>query len=987
MDNYKDLQKKDEIIINHEGNDYIEDELDQNLNINQELERIVQKEKAKEAIPQQMEDQEIEDQKEIENPLEDAIVNLEEKREEVADLVQKNVPHISASKKYKKNKRQLDGAKRYRQKKERKREREVKREWDDTVKREAEGRLNKTLFDQYTEEEEIRIAAYSPDLDKMRSEHSVVMEYTLKKKNIIKPNEYEYKAKVTDKDSKVDEKRRNAKRLIADLDMVTDKSIRARRDVPMDLKKKFDYRTFSDLNDVTQYMNAQDGTLVMKLLGEYNTFDKGYETRKKKDPENAEKVRRYDKETRLYPAMDLMADHIMKIDHFSLDMSDDTTLVKNAIRLEEMSKSVQGFTKMLQQHPDYLDHLMQRKVRKEENGKEEATEVSFAERLMKRMDLLTAMSDYYRVRRLIIEDETYSQYANEEISYEETDADTPQMKRVKRLLRSSFYLAQNLSKELGGRYGVPQGFKDAAEGTLLRNQIHYNVADEPEYIALSKQAKDTGDQKDQKALLAFKEKFPAKRDQAIKKRLQEYGQQSRQMYELENSRYFIAPLWMRGALSIDPDRQVTKKEPGVDSYYSLGDTFTDIRMCNWNMKQRGKTKLNARFLKMGRDKTGVSWGDAPTFDGGRDKILAKLDISDNWDRVFHSMVTEYAYRRTDDEIMEMVDYLSVQKGNKWKQINDQEEIDFYESAYKEMSLKLLSMEYASVVRQSESIGMESLLLHPVDFMMQMTGKLRSVVFANAIITNVDTRENVPRIDQLFKENNTDGRYEFDTKKFKAHAAMVASMNLRLQNVASAMISLTTDMEKEEECEAMFGDGRFYDHVIQVEWERMKAQGDQEALAMQDNEMNHIASWFFSRHLEYFTPKYLNKRHGGRSILGDEIQTAYRMSLSENEENMRYAIKNRLVTHYDQTQIDAYEESLRKRGFAKVRFREANDNPNANVEYHSRDGKAGCSLHMSDIIRNREADPYGIKMIQSGFEELVFKNNEGVEYVRSGFNQM
>jgi hypothetical protein len=67
-----------------------------------------------------------------------------------------------------------------------------------------------------------------------------------------------------------------------------------------------------------------------------------------------------------------------------------------------MSKAVQGFTKMLQQHPDYLEYSMKRKLRERVNDGEADTDVSFGERLMKRLDLLTAMSDYYRVRRLII---------------------------------------------------------------------------------------------------------------------------------------------------------------------------------------------------------------------------------------------------------------------------------------------------------------------------------------------------------------------------------------------------------------------------------------------------------------------------------------------------------------------------------------------------------------------------------------------------------
>ncbi|MCR4797501.1 MAG: hypothetical protein K5853_03530 [Lachnospiraceae bacterium] len=985
MDNYKEL-KKEAFSFKPEAFNQEEYELEQNLNKEKEKERLENKERAEEYKRQQKGEKWIPEGTipEVESALEEDMEALEEKREEVSAIIEDTVRPISTTKHYKKNKRQIAAAKRYRQKKERKRERDNKLEMDELIKKEAQRRLNKTMFDQYSEEQEFRIEAFSPDLEKMKSEHEVVMEYTLKKKNIIKPDEYEYKAKVTDKESKVEEKRRNAKRLEADLNMVTDRSVRSRREVPMDIKKKFDYRTFSDLNDVTQFMNEQDGMLAMKLMGEYNEYDKGYETRKKNDPQKAEKVRQYDKETRLYPAMDLMSDHIMKIDYLSLDMSNDTVLVKNAIKLEEMSKAVQGFTKMLQQHPDYLEYSMKRKLRERVNDGEADTDVSFGERLMKRLDLLTALSDYYRVRRLIIEDETYSQFANEEISYEETAADTPQMKRVKKLLRSSFYLAQNISEELGGRYGVPQGFKDGdGEGLLLRNKINYDVEDAPGYREMLKKVEETGDSKE---ILKFKEKFNATRDKQIANRIKEFGEQSKRMYELENSRYFIAPNWMRGALSIDPAKQVTKKKPGT--YYSVGDAGTDMPMQVEDIAKRGKKKLAARFKKMGNDKTqGANWGDCPKFDGGKDDYLKGIQISDSWNRIFHAMSTEYAYRRTDEEMLEMADLLSIQKDVKWKEIKDPEEIAFYESAYKEMAMKLLSMEYATAVRQSESIGIEAFLLHPVDLAMQMTAQLRSVSMTNSIVTNVDTEGNLPLVDKLFKENNTDGRYEFDTKLFHAHGCMVASLNMKLQNLCSAFTTLVVDDDREEDCEAMFGDAKYYNNVISPELKKMQDKKDPEALKIKDTNSKTVIIWYFSRHMEFFTPEYLNKKVHGRFILGDDIQQAYWMQMSSNEDGIRTAVKNNLVNKYDQTELDAYEESLKKRGFSPVRHQAKDDDPNEKVTFTSKDGKAKIELKRSDIIKNREADPYGLKVVSSGFDELMFKDKEGNEYMRTGYGQM
>ncbi len=193
---------------------------------------------------------------------------------------------------------------------------------DEHVRKEKEETLERVMFEEYAyeqiEKNEARKVIDAPDLKQMRQSHDVVMEYRLKKRNIIKPNEYELVPKVDNKELKLQDKMRNMLRVTRDVDTYTERMINSRKRVPIELKKHFDYHTFSSLNDITDCMGEKEGQL---------------------------------------------ATHIMKIDYLSLDMSNDDMLAKNCFKLEEMSKAVQGFSKMLRDNPDYLDHLLEKNVK------------------------------------------------------------------------------------------------------------------------------------------------------------------------------------------------------------------------------------------------------------------------------------------------------------------------------------------------------------------------------------------------------------------------------------------------------------------------------------------------------------------------------------------------------------------------------------------------------------------------------------------------
>ncbi len=825
---------------------------------------------------------------------------------------------------------------------------------DERIKAEKEENLGRILLDDFTNEQieknEAIKTASSPDLEKMRKSHNVVMEYRLKKKNIIKPNEYELVPKVDNKEVKLQDKMRNKVRITRDVDTYTDRMIYSRKKVPMELKKHFDYHTFSSLNDITNCMQEKEGQQAMRLMGGYKHALKEEEKKEKQNqPKDEEKIRNA-KELMLYPAMDMLSAHIMKIDYLALDMSDDDMLAKNCYKLEEMSKAVQGFTKMLRDNPDYLDRLLTKKVR--------GTNESMGERLMKRLDILTAMSDYYRIRRVLIEDETYISLANEEISYEDKEGDTVQLKRVKKLMRSSFFLAQNLSNELKGSYKLPIGFEGhLKEASLVRNKINYDSNNTEE------------------------------KNKEIKRRLTYFRDQTKAMNELENFRYSIAPTWMQNALSIDPDKQVSAPK-AKGEIFSSGHTTTEKVLMNDIIKQNGREKFIKEFInipKIKKKNPNTFWSGSPVFKGGQDKNLEKIDISDDYDRTLLAMALEYGYRRTNAEMMEMFDYLSIQMdAEMWGRVKDEDEKAFYESAFKEMSMKQISIVYSTAARLAESAGMEASILHPIDLLMQVDSRLRACLFNNSLITNVDTVSNSVLVKELFDKENEDDRFDFDIDKFHAYSGMVCNLNFTMACLIGEFVNIVMHIEEEEDelCEALFGRADFMEKVIQMEYNKAfedvnHPAHDSAVKFAKQNSPSAIILWYFDIHPEYLTPEYLCKKIDGdkKGVIKKCLKSAYETRTNDNAEEVAYCIEHGLVNKYSRDKLEKYNESLKKRDFPIIRYQKENDDPNKDVQIKI-NGEVKGTKKMSEIIENRNADPYGVFSMGEGFKELQYKDEQG-----------
>ena len=136
-------------------------------------------------------------------------------------------------------------------------------------------------------------------------------------------------------------------------------------DTPLAVKKKVDYRTFTDLSEKKA---------KRKVEGR-----KGYE------------------------ALDFMTAQILKIDASNFDISSDEAIAKNAVQLEKMARGVEAYRKMVEKFggSEYIKYLSEKKI--------EGVNGNITKTALTQIDSLLSISRYYRIRKLIMEDEGYTQ--------------------------------------------------------------------------------------------------------------------------------------------------------------------------------------------------------------------------------------------------------------------------------------------------------------------------------------------------------------------------------------------------------------------------------------------------------------------------------------------------------------------------------------------------------------------------------------------------
>ena len=736
---------------------------------------------------------------------------------------------------------------------------------------------------------------------------------------------------------------------------IRDLKVKARRSVDIEDKKYMDYQTLKSLSEFAPLLKEGEFKEIAHLYNEGNKLYSMYDEDHRKTEAIKEKI-----ELSKTLALNKITDKLMGIDPLGFDLTNDESLAKCSDKLEEVSMAATAYRDLLQKNPEYLDYLEKQKL---QNGE------TMADQMMKQLDRLTALGEYYRLRKVIIEDELYQSIPEEEMTMEEKPGDNPQLARLKRMMRASYQTGVNLNRIL-------------------------NDEDLPDYDFKN----EKGEYRDLLPLLTTgKLVVSTDKMEAYKKRLEQHRERNSIVNKIESEKYFQAPLWLQNALTLDASK--IKDKCGKDAGFANGDSAVDFTRATIRMKTAGRGNLVDAYKKMSVEKTGnESFGSAPKFEGGKDEYLGSLEISDNWSRNHVHIANKYSYKMTDEEMLEMLDILSYQKDDKLKEERyDLDAMAYRESAYKEMAMKFIFVTYAGCRRVAETVSAKAMALHPIDLAMQMTSELRDEMFLNSVITNINTKDNMPRIEKLFLENNTENQYSFDMKSFKDFGDMGSNLNWKVLNIGNTLYNIAYNPQNEDQCEILFGDKNFFANTIDKEYnDFIKKGGKFEGWYGEKNGGLNEAKrvhWYFSRHPEYFTKEFFMKKDkDGEFIFKPNMSTCTQLMYNEIEIGTMNCIKEKKVDLPTDEEFDKYEEHLKKEQYPEIRNQCNYDSelekeiidPNEEIKINKNEKK---KYKKKIVLDNRKKDPYGVKLIKTGMKELEYVADDGKKYIRWGLGSI
>lgn len=310
------------------------------------------------------------------------------------------------------------------------------------------------------EEKEKKKKTWLPDASDMQKEHDE-MKRIVAIMQLIKDDETMGETVAVNRSEKAEKKKQYRQAITDGANMDTERKAAARRKVALVDKKNLDDRTFEQLIEFAPFLGEEELSEVCRLYGE------GMKEKKEGKPDA------FDEKT--VPALNILTESVMKIRPGDYILSNDGWLAKNSCSLEGMSRALESYKTMLQKNPDYVDYLA---------GIQTEGGVSMAEQMLRQVEKLTAVSDYYRLRILVIQDDYYMEHAGEGISPEDKKGDTDQIRRLRKRMRASVQAAVNLRRIMGNvdlpdlnLKGVPP-FEDDLMKTISMEKADLNVNEE-----------------------------------------------------------------------------------------------------------------------------------------------------------------------------------------------------------------------------------------------------------------------------------------------------------------------------------------------------------------------------------------------------------------------------------------------------------------------------------------------------------------------------
>lgn len=646
-----------------------------------------------------------------------------------------------------------------------------------------------------------------------------------------------------------EQKEANEKILTANVNKSIDARVKFRTNIPLDIKKKVDYPTFERLADFAYFSGGEE--MLKTLISEYA------QGKRNKDKRSRQYSHLLDKEDHSkeinrenYAVLDIMTAQLMKVNVGAFDISNDEAVARNAIELDKLAGAVEVYQRLINEGggDQYFEHLSQK----------DSDVMDLGELMKVQLEKLISLTRYYRVRKLLIEDEEYI-YENTDDMFEDVqDSDSYERKRLKQLLAQSRMYAKNIRRMKNGKNLELSSFDDT-------------YTDE----------------------------------EAVRK--------------LEAQRYSVAPRWMQESFSLT---HIKTKNTQIDASgcCTINKQNYNMYYNNAESKREGNKELYDKFQGLRTKFSGMTNGGSPVFTEGYDRNLWKIELGDDWARLGGSFANAFSYRRTNSEVLEMSEILKMQKTHEWNSIKDDPEaLEFYESAYKEKAMMFVSMTYSNVKRVANSIGLKTLFMHPIDLNMQMTNRLRMQIMGAVNAGNIDMEANRPRIEKLFNENNKDGKYLFDAEDLWELAGITDMIAWKTVNVGQSLNQIilggSEDIvykgaSKEEVNKAIFG----------VDDVRTKAEEEYDEFCKKSGidpleEKIDLQDFYLHKHPEIFNAEtYMKKTKKGEFIMGRNIQyCTHTMMNTSSLGDVINAIDKKRLNALNPKEMEIYKKSVNDRG--------------------------------------------------------------------------
>ena len=538
----------------------------------------------------------------------------------------------------------------------------------------------------------------------------------------------------------------NAEALVQGVNIVKDFKADYRRSTDMKVKSAVGYQAFRQLSQFYAEFSSEGAEAFNAMVVKYG-----------KDEVSAGR----------FEVLDKITGKIMDINPGDFDFSSDKAIASKAHNFENMSAMTETYRELLEDNPAYVQHLKETKTDDDNE--------SFYDKVRGQMLKLTAMSDYYRIRKMIMSDSEYKVRAGDiEQAYNANDSKGT--KHLKEMLRASYYIAANLNRVLG-----TNEFDDLE----LLEDTHYEDIDKVFNI----RRQDIPDE--------GSDEYVYNRETSIRDELD----------RLQREGDSIADYDRRDCLGslTDISRKVydkkSKKFKKVNSINKYGAMINGVGLNASNgfyyddIKKMRRTELKRKLLELRTKFKDNVFGTA-SFDSKKYPELMKLDINDNFNRLTDSILLDPTSDLSDSEVLEYVENQLIiltkrydmllenkkkidKKLEKNEALTEEEknleligddEFSYCEEAYIDASMRNFYRYNAMFEKLEQELGAKGLILHPMDLMVKLPDELSGQLTSMFTISNIikPGTNDLLKLTDFIKKYNRDykrNKYRIDADKF------------------------------------------------------------------------------------------------------------------------------------------------------------------------------------------------------------------------------